>query len=208
MGLYLKENIRSILNDMVNLSQRSLINSPDNPWQYILIDYNKDIVFTGGGDNIFLSAITETEGEGNYFKAVVDLKRFFEAIKFMGKDTEINLEDSQVVLKKGQKIVRLQISNDLISPYLPVMPREMFKKEGDERIYFTAKELEILKKFVMEDILRPALCRISALNRNGSVYFAATDSFKLCELQTNKCNINKSYLLRPLGKRGSVPSVV
>ena len=103
MSLKIKSDTKFLLNKIVSQFSKS---GYDERWANLEITVRDNKLYLiGGGLGMIVVIKVDTEGTASDFAGQVDLRRFFETIKFMGKDTEITFGNNLTVEKKGRKVV-------------------------------------------------------------------------------------------------------
>jgi len=183
------ENLKSFIGDITGLNVKVpsyYRTDSDNKWVDLYVLFKDNILTIGGGgvDAIMFHRV-ETEGEADDFEFSVDKKRFFEAVKFYGKDFTIQNEDNQYLrLTKNSKAIRLFPS----SPH-PVIKSLIHKsldyvdKKSEERLRIKKEEFAIARNFTSEDRIRESLLNVCL--RKGHMY--GTDGHVLCSLAIEDC---------------------
>ncbi|MHA1952496.1 MAG: hypothetical protein ACW96U_00930 [Candidatus Heimdallarchaeaceae archaeon] len=177
------EDTKKILNKIVSQFSKS---GYDDTWQNIEIRYNgTDLYLAGGGHGIVIIHKVKTEGTCEKFAGQIDLRRFFETIKFMGKNIDISHENNKIILKKDRRKVTFQTIYNTFAGILPEKPSALMGSTDGVKIDLVSSDMLNLMKFVANDHLRPSLNHIYISTYKGKTYYTATDSFHLIELKTN-----------------------
>jgi len=87
--LQIKSDAKFLLNKIVSEFSKS---GYDDRWANLEVRYhNNRLYLIGGGAGLMIVSLVVTEGTADEFIGQVDLRRFFETIKFMGKDINLSL---------------------------------------------------------------------------------------------------------------------
>lgn len=191
MSLVIKSDTKNLLNKMVSQFSKS---GYDERWANLEIKYDGHQLFlVGGGVGIIIVICPETEGTEQQFAGQVNLRRFFEAIKFMGKDVEISLY-SDVTLSKGDRTVTFRVINSTFDPMLPVPIASVMSSVNGTEMELIEEDFKNLNDFLIIDDLRPNLQCIYVNTDKGKTYYVATDAFHLIEIRTKMDEVD-SFLI-------------
>ena len=179
------ENLKGFIGDITGLNVKVpsyYRTDADNKWTDIHVLFRDNVLVIGGGgvDAIMFHKVP-TEGKAENFEFSVDKKRFFESVKFYGKDFMIENEDNQYLrLSKNSKAVRLIPSSpDPVIKSLISKSLDYFNKESEERLRIKKEEFNTARNFTSEDRIRESLLNVCI--RNGYMY--AADGHVMCSLK-------------------------
>jgi DNA polymerase III sliding clamp (beta) subunit (PCNA family) len=193
LGIKIIENPKKIVNKIISQFAKSKY---DEKWSILEVDYDgTNLILTGGGSGLIISTKVKTQGEDKPFKVNVDLRKFFEAIKFMGKDVEI-IKNKELILRKDNKEVKLFCYSD--ENGLPKIkdPRKMMGYKSNRILKVDEKTLESLKRFVATEYYMPSLTQIAWTEYEGKGYLVATDGHRLLDIEHNGF-LEKRILINP-----------
>ena len=146
-------------------------NNLDDKWADIHIVFKDNVLVIGGGgvDAIMFHKVL-TDGQTEDFEFSVDKRRFFEAVKFFGKEFSMENEDSQYLrLTKDSKAIRLIPSTpDPTIRSLIMKSFDYFGKESDEKLRIKKEEFEVARNFTSEDRIRDSLLNVCI--KDGYMY--------------------------------------
>lgn len=181
MPLKIKNDVKNLLNKITSQFSKS---GYDERWANLEIQYDgKRLSLIGGGLGIIIVACPEIEGTEQQFTGQVDLRRFFETIKFMGKNVKISFTND-VILKKDNRVVTFKVINNTFDHMLPIPIQNVLGSKDGVKMEMYSDYLKNLIEFVIDDEHRPQLQCIYVNNDNDSTYYTATDGHHLIEIKT------------------------
>ena len=189
--LVIKSDTKNLLNKMVSQFSKS---GYDERWASLEIKYDGHrLSLIGGGLGIIIVICPEIEGTERQFAGQVDLHRFFETIKFMGKNVEVSF-DSNVMLSKDNRIVTFRVINNTFDSMLPMTIDGVFNHTIGTAMELIKEDFGNLNDFLITDDLRPNLQCIYVSTDTGKTYYTTTDGFHLIEIRT-KMNEVEPFLI-------------
>ncbi len=166
----------------------------DERWANIEIKYDGHrLSLIGGGLGVVIVICPEIEGTERQFTGQVDLRRFFETIKFMGKNVKISF-DSNVILSKGDRIVTFRVINNTFDSMLPIPIGSIMSSVNGTEMELIKEDFGNLNDFLITDDLRPNLQCIYVSTDKGKTCYTATDAFHLIEIRA-KMNEVEPFLI-------------
>jgi len=185
VSLVIKSDTKNLLNKMVSQFSRS---GYDERWANLEITFRDNKLYLyGGGQGILIVVMPDIEGTERDFAGQVDLRRFFEAIKFMGKDVVLEF-NSDVILRKNSRVVNLKVHNNTFDPMLPIPIDDVFNLKGT-KMELIDEDFKSLYEFLIVDDLRPGLECIYTSSDKGKTYYTATDAHHLIEIRTKMTDV-------------------
>ena len=186
MPLIIKSDTKNLLNKIVSQFSKS---GYDERWANLEITYRDDKLYLlGGGVGILIVIAPDIEGTERDFTGQVDLRRFFEAIKFMGKDVEIEFL-SDVILRKNNRVVSLKVHNTTFAHMLPVPIESIIGSTDGVKMELIDEDFKSLYEFLLVDDLRPGLECIYVSTDKEKTYYTATDAHHLIEIRTKMAEV-------------------
>jgi hypothetical protein len=181
VSLKIKSDTKNLLNKIVSQFSKS---GYDERWAALEVTYcDNKLYLTGGGMGIVIVICPEIEGAERDFSGQVDLRRFFETIKFMGKDVEISFT-SDLVMSKGDRIVTFRVTNNTFDSMLPIPVNKVLSSTDGAKMELIKEDFGNLNDFLIVDDLRPNLQCIYVSTKDGKTYYTATDAHHLIEIRT------------------------
>jgi len=193
VSLKIKSDTKFLLNKIVSQFSKS---GYDERWANLEITVRDNKLYLiGGGLGMIVVIKVDTEGTASDFAGQVDLRRFFETIKFMGKDTEITFGNNLTVEKKGRKVV-FSVQERSFDNMLPLPVDKMIGNKDGVLLEVYPECIKNLIEFISDDTLRPSLTGIYMSTVNGRTSYVATDAFHLLEIYTKMEEV-KPFLINP-----------
>jgi DNA polymerase III sliding clamp (beta) subunit (PCNA family) len=191
--MLIKSDTKFLLNKIVSQFSKS---GYDDRWANLEITIcDNKLYLTGGGIGMVIVVRVDTEGTASDFAGQVDLRRFFETIKFMGKDIEIEF-GSSITLSKGSRKVQFSYTKNTFSNILPLPVDLMVGSKQGIKMEIYPEYIKNLIEFVSNDQLRPSITAIYVSTFKSRTSYTATDAFHLLEIYT-KMNKVEPFLLDP-----------
>lgn len=191
MSLKIKNDTKNLLNKIVSQFSKS---GYDERWINLEIKYNgKQLFLIGGGVGIIIVICPEIEGTEREFAGQVDLRRFFEAVKFMGKDLEISFT-SDLIMSKNNRIITLKVHNNTFDSIIPAPIESILASIDGTKMELIKEDIQNLNDFLAVDDQRPGLECIYVSTDKGETCCTATDGFHLIEIRTKMDEV-KPFLI-------------
>lgn len=191
--MLIKGDTKFLLNKIVSQFSKS---GYDDRWANLEVTVRDNKLYlVGGGSGMIIVSKVDTEGTATDFSGQVDLRRFFETIKFMGKDITIDI-GSSITLSKDSRKVQFSYTNDTFDNILPLPVDAMVGSEKGIKMEMYPEYMKNLVEFVSDDQLRPAITGIYASTDKGRTSYTATDAFHIIEIYTKMDEV-KPFIIHP-----------
>jgi DNA polymerase III sliding clamp (beta) subunit (PCNA family) len=184
MKIKVTENLKSFVGDITGLNARvpSYYEPNLDRWKDIAVRlHDNNLVIGGGGVDAIMFRKVPIDGKAENFSCSVDKKRFFEAVKFFGKDFSMeNEENTYLRLSKSKKTIRLSFS--LPDPTIQSLLDKSFdyfgKTEG-QRLRIDPEDFDRARQFTSADRSRVSLLNVSLKGNR----MRATDGHAMCYIE-------------------------